>query len=197
MKKLEYMIPYLILGTVGVLNLIILYAIMESFQVDIKGFFTAFIGFFGSIIGGLLTLIGVQMTLKHKDREAFLDKFAERHLFINSIYNELKPYINYSTIYRFAIMDQEAKCSAMKQKVQEFMKVISENKSNLYKFMDYEDLELVDIYEKFLEGSLRKQDFDEETADACYKNMQNIIECVRKSKEKLEIKYRSYKKRAI
>ncbi|MCR8997098.1 hypothetical protein [Brevibacillus laterosporus] len=78
-----------------------------------KEFLIAGIGFMGSIIGGAITLIGVQITLRKKDEEDFLESFVSKMVTIRNIKTELdnfidKDYTEHSGLELWEIILQKA-----------------------------------------------------------------------------------------
>lgn len=199
MKKFVDYLPYVLGICVLIINLIIFYALMKVLNVWEKEIVAAIIGFIGSILGGFLTLVGVRLTLRHRDRELFLNTALEKLINIEAASNEMKPFINRLFFYEHSNMDDEGKYEMIRITAEEFLTTFSRNKDLLYKSITYDELSILKFLELSLRGkinhsSIAKKRLNEQTAKECSEKVREIMGVVLKSQELLERKYYQYKK---
>jgi hypothetical protein len=118
-------IPYFVLFTALVIDLIIFYAILDLLKVFEKEIIAALIGFIGSVIGGLLTLIGVKWTLDSQQRKERLEKYEKA----NFVFTELLPKL--TEVYNNIKSLNPSNWAVMIDKVVENSKALEKNAADL------------------------------------------------------------------
>lgn len=194
MKTINKYLPYFVLVSVIILDLIIFYAVMDALKVLEKELIVGLIAFLGSIFGGLITLVGVNATLKHRDREVFLLSATEKLLAVEQLITNLKGYLNTITITNGLDLDAEIKCVEIQSQIQLFEKELSNSKEIIYKNLEYEKVHLIDIYHKLLKSLYDKRIINEQEKDQCIEKVQSIFGILLESKEEIQSKYYKYKK---
>ncbi|PEQ78185.1 hypothetical protein CN454_04990 [Bacillus cereus] len=194
MKTINKYLPYFVLVSVVILDLIIFYAVMDALKVLEKELIVGLIAFLGSILGGLITLVGVNATLKHRDREVFLISATEKLLAVDKLITDLKEFPNNITIIDASSLDSENKCLRILKEADLFYKQLDDNKELIYKNIDYDKVHMIDYYQKTLYPITRKLPINEEEKDACIEKVQSIFGILLESKEEIQSKYYKYKK---
>ncbi|MDK3010869.1 hypothetical protein ORM30_29400 [Bacillus cereus] len=194
MKTINKYLPYFVLVSVVILDLIIFYAVMDALKVLEKELIVGLIAFLGSILGGLITLVGVNATLKHRDREVFLLSATEKLLAVERLIADLKGYLNTITITNAKNMDIPNKCLEIQAIIQSFENVLNTNKEIIYKNIEYDKVQYINIYHSSLKSMCHKRFIDEQEKDECIDKVQSIFGILLESKEEIQSKYYKYKK---
>ncbi|PEX50223.1 hypothetical protein COJ42_13590 [Bacillus cereus] len=194
MKTINKYLPYFVLVSVVILDLIIFYAVMDALKVLQKELIVGIITFLGSILGGVVTLVGVNATLKHRDREVFLLSATEKLLAVERLIEYLNGPFNNIFYYQNGPLDLELKCMHIKREAASFDKELNANKEMIYKNLEYDKVHLITFYQKTLSSIIRKTEINEEEKDACIEKVQSIFGILLESKNELESKYYKYKR---
>lgn len=195
MKKIYDYMPYVVLISVIIIDFIIFYALMVTLKVLEKEIVAAIIGFIGSVLGGIITLIGVHLTLKHRDREIFLASATEKLLAVEHLINNLRGHLNSSTIYEHSNLEQEKICNIIRLLTKSFNETLNENKNTVYKYLEFDEVRIIDFHQKTLSPILAKKVISVKEKEKCIDTIQSIFKVLIVSKENLENRYYKYKKK--
>jgi len=196
MKKINKYLPYFVLISVIMIDCIIFYSLMKVMDVFEKELIAALIGFVGSVLGGVITLIGVNVTLKHRDRELFLNNATERLVALEQLIENLNGYLNRLFIYNTSEMDGASKCRHVKKETKGFYEKLNSHKKMLYKSLEFDEIQIINFYQKTLTPLVLKEVLEEEEKEKCIEKVQSIFKVLIDSKENLEEKYYKYKKKS-
>ncbi|MGE7716945.1 hypothetical protein [Priestia megaterium] len=194
MKKMKKYLPYFVLVSVIMIDCIIFYSLMKVMDVFEKELIAALIGFVGSVLGGVITLMGVNATLKHRDRELFLNDVTERLLEIEQLIDSLSGYLNRLFFHNNLEVDASVKCSNIKREAQAFYEKLNSQKKIVYKHLELDKVQIINVYQKTLTPLILKETLNEEEKEECIGKVQSIFNILIKSKDELQEKYYAYKK---
>ncbi|MDP1383029.1 hypothetical protein Q8G31_23915 [Priestia megaterium] len=194
MKKINEYLPYFVLVSVIMIDCIIFYSLMKVMDVFEKELIAALIGFVGSVLGGVITLIGVNATLKHRDRELFLNNATERLVALEQLIESLNGYSNSLFFYNTSEMDGTLKCRHVKRETKAFYEKLNSHKEMLYKNLEFDEIQIINFYQKTLTPLILKETLEEEEKEKCIEKVQSIFKVLIESKGNLEKKYYKYKK---
>lgn len=194
-----------IMLTLGGLALLSMITIVELFLVktlELDGNTT--VSFIGAILGGLLsgyiTLLGVNKTLKHRDREIFLNNYSEKLMIMDEFEETYSKYLN--SVF---IIEQLNKSSKNDIGAEELLYIVVsiydqlvKDRDKIYKVLDYNDsIDILNFYKKSLRTFKYKKNIPKEEVDNCIDKIRRIYEVFNVSKSQLENRYREYKKELI
>lgn len=194
MKTINKYLPYFVLVSVVILDLIIFYAVMDALKVLEKELLVGLIAFLGSILGGLITLVGVNATLKHRDREVFLNSATEKLLAVENLITYHKKPFNNITYWDEMSMNLEPKCGKILLEANYFNKELNANKELIYKNLDYDKVQLIDYYQKTLIPIIEKPEINEKEKDTCIEKVRSIFGIFVESQNDMKNKYYKYKR---
>lgn len=195
MKKIYDYMPYVVLLSVLIIDIIIFYALMVTFKIIETEIAVAFIGFIGSVVGGIITLLGVQLTLKHRDREIFLTSATERLIGVEHLIDELQVHLNTIDLFEHSYMG-ENRHKHIRRQVKAFSETLNRNKKFVYKYLEYEDVSKINNYQETLNPLLIFEGITEEELEECIKVIRAIQHVLTNSKNILQESYYRYKKQA-
>lgn len=153
------------------------------------------IGFVGAVIGGAITYYGVNKTLRHRDRELFLETATEKLIFADDLIQIHKEYLNTAFVYENfkGNMDGDALNNMVKKLLQDFYASIQSRNAELYKSLEYDEITIILLHQKSIAALLTKKFGEEERKEAIEK-IRNVFNVFLVSKSKLENNYFKYKK---
>ena len=102
------------------------------------------ISFIGAVLGGVITYFGVNKTLRHRNRELFLETATEKLILSDDLIQKHKTYLNAAFLYENAGNVGNMESNAINEEVQRLLKEFYESlqlsNKDLYKTMDYDKL---------------------------------------------------------
>lgn len=164
--------------------------IFFSWDTEIIG---AVIAFIGAVLGGVITYFGVRITLEHRDKEIFLTSVTEKLLLIDGLINTYKVYINAVFMLENSNMGIDERNKRIFNLAKSILEQLNEDNEKIYKSMEYESIQIIDVYKKTLNGMTFTSDFTKEKSESCIEKFSDIFNVIHLSKEQLEKKYYEYK----
>ena len=189
-----------IIITLGILAILSMITIVELFLVktlNLDGNTT--VSFIGAILGGLLsgyiTLLGVNKTLKHRDREVFLNNYSEKLMQMDVFEETYSKYVNSIYFIENSDLYEEEKRGKIQNVIKSLYEQLTIDREKIYKVMDYNDsIEILNLYKKSLRQYINKNTLSKQDADACVGKIRDIFQIFNVSKKHLEKKYREFRK---
>lgn len=146
-------------------DLLLYSGILNMFFKDKETIWAGLIAFAGAILGGAITYYGVKLQIQHREKEIFMSNVTETLTKINELLRFLKPSFNRFLWIETSFMDEESKAMHIKLNVNDFDKVLTEQKEIVYKYLDYELVELIELHQKFYHMYKEKYSFQEAYED--------------------------------
>lgn len=173
-------------------DLLLFSGILNTFFEDKETIWAGLIAFMGAILGGTITYYGVKLQIQHREKEVFMSNVTETLTKINELLSLLTPSFNRMFWIEENYMDEEKKPSHIKSSVNEFNEVLSMQKDIVYKYLDYELVELIEFHQKFFHFYKEKYSYLEayEEMEKC----RDIYNVLVNGEERIKQKYRKYKR---
>lgn len=171
-------------------DLLLYLGIINLFFKDKETIWAGLIAFTGAILGGAITYYGVRIQIQHREKEMFMSNVIETLTKIDELIYSLNPSLKEFFILEnsgFNEDDAVYKIS-MSESISEFKRVLDENKNIVYKYLDYDFIELIDYHEKFLFLNRNGKDLSSQI-DKC----REIYNVILNGKNKVKQKYRYYR----
>ena len=89
-------------------------------------------------------------------------------------------------------MDEKSKAANIKLNVNDFDRVLTQHKAIVYKYLDYELVELIELHQKFYHMYKEKYSYQEAYEDM--EKCRDIFNILVKGQERIKQKYRKYKR---
>ncbi|WP_430742086.1 hypothetical protein [Bacillus atrophaeus] len=172
-------------------DLLLYSGILNAFFKDKEAIWAGLIAFTGAILGGAITYYGVKLQIQHREKEIFMSTVTETLTKINELMNFLTPSINSFFFLEHSYMDEDIKARHIRRSIIEFNNVLTEQKDIVYKYLDYELVELIEFHQKFLQ--LHKKMSYKEELDRMEK-CRGIYNVLINGKDRIKQKYRKYKR---
>lgn len=171
-------------------DLLLYSGIINLFFKDKETIWAGLIAFAGAILGGAITYYGVRIQIQHREKEIFMSNLTETLTKIDELIYLLNPSLN-----KFFILestghnaDPSMQSMFMRENISDFKKVLKENKNIVYKYLDYDFVELIDFHEKFLLLNSNDKDLSNQV-EKC----REIYNVILNGKDKVKQKYRYYR----
>ena len=197
-NSIEKLTPHLILVSILLIDILFLAGLIKVFFKGNSTIIAGVIAFIGAIIGGYITYLGVNKTLEHRDREVFLNDATEKLMHMEIFRDKYSAYLNAMFLYEPSIRENPKDknlLDAVSNISKNLIKELKTDKEKMYKNMEYDAIEILSFHQKSLELSIRGKEFTEVEALNCIEKIRDVYQVFNLSKEKLESKYREYKKR--
>lgn len=195
--KIYSLLPYITLISVLLADLLLYGGLVHIFFDGDKTIIAGIIAFVGTIIAGFITYLGVNKGLEHRDREVFLSDATEKLMNMEVFKDKYSDYLNAAFISEQIIKngpENKIAHEAIKLKAKRLISELKLDKEKMYKSMEYEQIEILNSQQKSLDFLTRKKEFTEKDALDCIERIRDVFQVLIVSKEKLELKYRQYKK---
>ncbi|KAF6540144.1 hypothetical protein LRS76_17980 [Bacillus amyloliquefaciens] len=173
-------------------DLLLYSGILNMFFKDKETIWAGLIAFTGAILGGAITYYGVKLQIQHREKEIFMSTVTETLTKINVLMSFLTPSFNSFFFLEHCYMDEDIKARHIRRSVIEFNKVLTAQKDIVYKYIDYELVELIEFHQKFLHLQNEKLSYKE--AHAAMEKCRDIYTVLNNGKERVKQKYRKYKR---
>ncbi|MCY9296731.1 hypothetical protein BJH90_03750 [Bacillus halotolerans] len=173
-------------------DLLLYSGILNTFFEDKEAIWAGLIAFIGAILGGAITYYGVKLQIQHREKEIFMSTVTETLTKINELMSFLTPSFNSFFFLEHSYMDEDIKARHIRRNVIEFHKVLTEQKDIVYKYLDYELVELIEFHQKFL--LLHKEKLSYKEAHDQMEKCRDIYNVLNNGKERIKQKYRKYKR---
>ncbi|MCY7918894.1 hypothetical protein [Bacillus vallismortis] len=174
-------------------DLLLYLGILNIFFEDKETIWAGLIAFTGAILGGAITYYGVKLQIQHREKEIFMGTVTETLTFLNTLKSFLTPSFNSFFFFEHSYMDDgEIKARHIRRNVLEFNKVLMEHKDIVYKYLDYELVELIEFHQKFL--LLHKEKWSYKEAHDQMEKCREIYNVLNNGIERTKQKYRKYKR---
>lgn len=196
MKVYKYL-PYLIIVSLLLADLLLYGGLINMFFNDHETIVAGIIAFFGAIIGGGVTYLGVNKTLKHRDKELFLNSVTEKLMLLEILIDTYKGSLNqmmFAEIYLDKKVDTSRITTSILEESIKFIEMLKKDKEKMYKSMEYNEIKIITFHQKTLEGLTRKNKFTDEDARYSIEKIRSIFKSFDASKKDLESKYYIYRK---
>lgn len=151
------------------------------------------IGFIGAILGGAITYYGVNKTLKHRDRELFLETATEKLLALENLIDQHSEYLNRAFFYENSFSDKESRKHIIKQLLGEFLESLQRNVNQINKNMTYDEITIIRFHKKSITALYNKKSFSIEDSDKSVEKIREVFKVLTVSKDRLQKKYYKYK----
>lgn len=151
------------------------------------------ISFIGSVFGGVITYFGVNKTLRHRDRELFLETATEKLILSDDLIQKHKKYLNSAFLYEnegnVGNMEPNAINKGVQNLLKEFYESLELRNKDFYKTMDYDDLKILMFHQKTMSFLVLKTNFNEEDRKDSIEKIRSVFNIFNVNKEKLEENY--------
>ncbi|KYD02605.1 hypothetical protein [Bacillus atrophaeus] len=173
-------------------DLLLYSGILNAFFKDKEAIWAGLIAFIGAILGGAITYYGVKLQIQHREKEIFMSNVTETLTKINELKSFLAPSFNSFFIVENFHMEEDKKAKLLKSYIIEFNNVLNSNKDIVYKYLDYELVELIDFHQKFLRLISLKNSYNDmqQGMEKC----RNIYNVLNNGIVRIKEKYRRYKR---
>ncbi|WP_272031234.1 hypothetical protein [Oceanobacillus kimchii] len=152
------------------------------------------IAFIGAVLGGGVTYLGVRITLKHRDKELFLQNASERLAaleYLNSIYGKE---LNEVSLIEKNYLENGFNEHYVRVYVQEFKQILSDQRNLMYKNLTFEENEILDLYIKSIDSLSKRRTLREEDVTDVIDKVRLVFEVIYRSRDTLRKNYYKYKK---
>lgn len=163
------------------------------FDLDVS-IIAGLIGFVGAITGGIITYLGVKLSLKHRDKELFLQTATKKMIELDKIYPKYKAIADEAFISNFDIAFNEETPKRLQFLLEKYIAYAEGDIEVLYNVMEYYDIQSFKAYltdMRFLSyKNIETTDFSTKEASKV------IIDCTNlflKTEHYLKEKYDKYK----
>ncbi|WP_423056973.1 hypothetical protein [Bacillus velezensis] len=173
-------------------DLLLYSGILNTFFEDKETIWAGLIAFMGAILGGAITYYGVKLQIQHREKEIFMSNVTETLTKINELLRFLKPSFNRFLWIETSLMDEDSKAVNIKLTVNDFDRVLTQQKEIVYKYLDYELVELIELHQKFYHMYKEKYSYQEAYEDM--EKCRDIFNILVKGQERIKQKYRKYKR---
>ncbi|EIM05015.1 hypothetical protein A1A1_18342 [Planococcus antarcticus DSM 14505] len=194
--KIHSYLPYILIVSILLTDFIIYGGLINMFFEDKETIIAGVIAFFGAIIGGVITYLGVNKTLKHRDKELFLNSATEKLMLLEILIDTYKGSLN-QMLFAEIYLDKKADTSQVNKVIlseaKEFVERLKNDKEKMYKSMEYEQIQIITFHQKTLEGLTRKNIYTDEDARESIEKIRSVFHSFDLSKKELESKYYLYR----
>ncbi|MGI8351690.1 hypothetical protein NiCM35_18205 [Niallia circulans] len=154
------------------------------------------IGFVGAVLGGAITYYGVNKTLRHRNIELFLETATEKLLLVDELIQNFKANRDNAFFYEHSkgFMDHDERNARIKELLEEFQGSLISRNPDIYKSMDYDEVQIIMFHQKSIAALITKQKFGDKESAIAIDNIKQVCNEFNIAKEKLQKKYYRYKK---
>ncbi|AVI41050.1 hypothetical protein [Bacillus pumilus] len=172
-------------------DLLVLFAILDVLFEDLVTIWAGIIAFVGAIIGGAITYLGVKIQIKHREKELFMETANEKLVKMNILINSLKPIFNEFFCIRNTETDEEKKAAKFRKCVKEFDKSLTQHKEIAQKYLDYNLVGLIEYHQRSLslEGEILNINEIKNDVD----NFEKVYNMIKDEMYEIEEKYMQLK----
>ncbi|KQU08641.1 hypothetical protein ABEQ78_10900 [Bacillus altitudinis] len=176
-------------------DLLIYSGIINLFFKDKETMWAGIIAFTGAILGGAITYYGVRIQIQHREKEVFMSNVTETLTKIDELLYLLRPsfnglYLLELTFNNSDINEEEVK-AGFHTFVGEFNKILAENKNIVYRYIDYDLVELIESHQQFI--FINRQKYDYENLYSKVEKCRYIFKALEDGKKSVKAKYRYYR----
>ncbi|MDQ0268887.1 hypothetical protein [Cytobacillus purgationiresistens] len=141
-KYLEWILMILL-----ILCMIIIIGSLLFFIFDLDvSIIAGLIGFVGTIIGGIITYLGVKLSLKHRDKELFLQTATKKMIELDKIYPKYKAIADEAFICKYDIAFNEGTPKRLQSLLEKYIAYAEGDIEVLYSVMEYYDIQSFKAY---------------------------------------------------
>ncbi|AMM88698.1 hypothetical protein UP15_06920 [Bacillus pumilus] len=176
-------------------DLLILFAILDVLFEDLVTIWAGIIAFAGAIIGGAITYLGVYIQIKHREKELFMETANEKLVKINILINSLKPMLNKFYFIRTTETDEEKKAVNSRYCVNEFDRILTQHKEIVQKYLPYNLVGQIEFYQRSL--SLEGEILNINEIEKDVEHLEEIYNEIKIEMYKIEKKYKQLNKIGI
>ncbi len=190
--KIKKILYYNFIFLVATFNLIVCIGFMSMILKWDSNITAGIIAFIGAIIGGAITYLGVNRTLKHRDREVFLKDATEKIVTVDRLRRKFSIHLNTFFKIENKTIKNSIDDNSIKEPLANFYNDLTENLEEMYRNMDYDEIEIIEFHKKAIRSIMSKENLSDEDVNRAIEKVRNIYHVFHTSKEKLRDKYYKY-----